>query len=205
MATPKRGTKAYSKYDEECEQRLRAQITFAQANLSVHEAAKAAGESVTHFLSTRRKPLFKIMSEFEKTQRCLVRDHFETISDVHGYDEFELTRWERQPLNFDPRYVLGWCEYECRVANGVALRVGFGIAPDQKDDVPRFSVELLCDPNALVFRHDYPKLLADIPKHDPQKYTHHQVTTAVHKRLVQLEAVFEEPTQQKPRGRMPKR
>lgn len=202
MATPKRGVKAYGKYDEDSANRLRAEIAFAQANLSVHEAAKAAGESVSYFLTTRRKPLFKIQSEFEKSQRFLrsVCD-FETIVPVHVYDEFDLTRMERQPLNFDPRYVLGWCEYETKVADGISLRVGFGIEKNQKDDVPRFSVELCCDPNALQFRHEYPKVLADIPQHDPQKYTHNQLSTAVLKRLAQLDKIFEEPTQQRARKR----
>lgn len=188
--------KVYGKRDEECAHHLRAEIAFAQANLAVHEAAKEAGESVSHFLTVRRKPLLKILSEFEKSQRHMQRIcEFETIVPVHVYDELELTRMERQPLNFDPRYVLGWCEYETRITNGISLRVGFGIEKNQKDDVPRFSVELYCDPDALKFRHDYPKLLADIPQHDPQKYTHHQLCKAVDKRLAQLEKVFAEPTQ----------
>lgn len=181
-------SKKWTVNDEQGMKDVRAEMARLQGEMQVYEAAKAVGESAYHFRLTRRKPLHKFLAEFEKTERCLVSlNGFDEVVPLYALDENGLSRMEAQPLNFDPRYVFGWSEYEYKIENGVSLRVGFGIEPNQEDDVPRFSVELLCSGNETFLKER--KLLSDIPRSAPQKYTHHQLTMAVLKRLTQLEAV----------------
>lgn len=177
------------KWNEECEKGMRgvkAELAFLQGELQTMEAAKAAGESTYYFLLTRRRPLFKVLKEFEKSVRLL--RSFDAIVPLYDLDENDLNRMEAQPLNFDPRYVFGWSVYERTIVNDMRLRVCFGIHPEQENDVPSFSVELL-------YTGEEPevsgrKLLRDIPQTNPKKYTHHQLFTAVSERLGQFVGVY---------------
>ena len=191
-------SKKWTQYDEDRADRLRAEIEFAKANLAVCDAAKAAGESASHFLTVRRKPFFKIMKELDKTVRLLQKkEQFEAIESYKDYDEYDLTRMERQPLNFDPHYLIGWSVYECPVGDGAVLCVCFGIEKDQQDETLRYSIELLGTPEEGATNGR--RLLKDI---DGKKYTHAALAKDVLARLAQFEPAVEETPRAK--GRPPR-
>lgn len=192
-------SKKWSANDEQGERSAKAEMALLQGELQVYEAARAVGESAYHFRKTRRAPLFKILSELENTCRALRALGFVEVVPLYVLDENGLTRMESQPLNFDPSYVIGWTEFSYPIENGVSLHVGFGLDKDQTDSTLKYSIELLCRGNETSV--EGRKLLADITRTAPKKYTHYQLTVAVGKRIDQFEGYVVKP---KRRGRAAK-